>query len=148
MRRDPLQAVQRLRRLEVDAARALLIEADQAAQQATRRMQEATAAIQAEMDLASCLDAEDGMVEAFGAWLATGRRTVAEAMAEMARAQASAAQARARMTIARTAAEAVETLLEQKAQAAATEQLSQEQQILDEAGLRRSCVNTQDASTL
>jgi flagellar FliJ protein len=136
MTRDPLLTVLRLRRMEVDAARAELVLRETRAHEAAIMAHEAEATIQAEMQAATRLTADDAAVEAFGAWLPKGREAVARAEALLLRAQAEAAQARARLNLARAAAEAVEKLLEKKAAAAEKEALRRQQIVLDELGQR------------
>lgn len=133
---DSLRTVLRLRTMEVDASRAELAAREARAHEATLALHEAETAIQCEMAAASRVNADDGVVEAFIAWLPTGRAAVTRAKALLSRAQEEAAQARAMLNLARAAAEAVEKLIEKRDEERAAEALRKQQLVLDEAGLR------------
>jgi flagellar biosynthesis chaperone FliJ len=136
MSRDPLKTVLRLCRMEVDASRAELVEREARAHEASQVLHEAEAAIQFEMATASRLSGDDSVVEAFIAWLPTGRSDVTRAKALLSRAQEESAQARARLNLGRAAVEAVEKLLEKRTEEEAKEALRRQQLVLDEAGQR------------
>lgn len=136
MARDRLRIVLRLREMEVDDARTELVRRETRVHAAAVAAHEAEAAIQSEMTAAARLSADDAAVEAFGAWLPSGRRAVLEAQAVLSRAQGESAQARARLNVARAAAEAVKTLIADRDAEASREVLRREQIDLDEAGAR------------
>lgn len=138
MARDPLQTVLQLRRNDVDAARAALMECESQAQSASQAEKEALATIQSEMQAAAALSADDAVVEAFGAWLPLGRAAVSRASATLARAEDDATQARAVLNLARAAAEAVEKLIEKRDEEVAREALRREQIVLDEVSQRQT----------
>ncbi len=138
MTRDPLEILARLRRSVCEDARrglAACLEAEEAASTALRS---AEAAIFRERDAACELDADDGAVEAFAAWLPQGRAAVAQAREAHLRAGAATVQARAILAAARTSAEATDRLLasreaEREAEAARRAQLA-----MDEAAAHRT----------
>lgn len=134
MKNDPMVTVARLRRLACDEAsqglsRALATEAaaDARAADATRQIADETAA-------ASSLMGDDAMVEAFAAWLPGARQHATNTRAACERAGAEVSRMRAILAVSRTAAEAVETLLSQRAEALAKGAARREQAELDEVG--------------
>lgn len=138
MARDALKTVQRLRQIELDDARAALQRLQAAADEARMRERAATIAIQTEMNAAARLSADDATVEAFGAWLPTGRAAVIRAQAQLARLEQETSQARAILNLARAGAEAVEKMIAERALLATDLGNRKHQAILDEAGARRS----------
>jgi flagellar FliJ protein len=136
MARDPLKIVFGLRKIEVDRARAELQHLQAVVQEARMTERAATIAIQTEMKAAARLSADDATVEAFGAWLPTGRAAVIRAQAQLARLEQEAAQARAVLNVARAGAEAVEKLMEEHALLATEVAARKQQAILDEAASR------------
>jgi hypothetical protein len=137
MARDPLRTVLRLRQMAVDSARTELVARQENLSLASRMARDAEAAIAREMAAASVLDAGDGTVEAFAAWLPRGRAQVAQALAQEDRAQAEASQAHARLSAARTALEVVLSLLAQRTAEHRAEAARRLQSELDEVGRRR-----------
>ena len=136
MPRDALKTVHRLREMEVDGARSALLRLEALAHEARMTERAATITIQTEMNAAARLGAEDAAVEAFGAWLPTGRAAVIRAQAQLARLEQDTAQARAILNLARSGAESVEKLMAERA-ALATEAAGHRQQAaLDEAASR------------
>jgi hypothetical protein len=122
MRRRALQVVLRLRHLAVDEAKRALAEHLAAETSAEAAEQAAQSAIRREAEVASALEAGDGAVEAFAAWLPRG--------------QAALDQARRRreevdLAVTRTRA-AVERLLATQDAAQAAEGARREQAALDE----------------
>jgi flagellar export protein FliJ len=97
----------------------------------------AEAAIHSEQQAASALDADDGAVEAFAAWLPRGRQAIAHAESAYSRAETATAQARARLAAARAAAAAAERMIETRQAAERIAEDRKEQAALDEAGLPR-----------
>lgn len=136
MARDSLKTVLQLRQMDVDAARAELVQLESQAHDARMRERAALLAIQTEMTAAARLHADDATVEAFGAWLPTGRAAVTRAQAQLSRFEQDAAQARAALNLARAGAEAVEKLIEERGKQAAEQQMRRQQNVLDEAAAR------------
>ena len=134
MKHEAIVTVARLRRLALeDASRALAKGlADETA--AATRADDATRQIADEAAAASSLTGDDAMVEAFAAWLPGARQHAAEARAACERAGAEVGRLRAVLTASRTASEAVETLLTQRAEVAAQDRDRRSQADLDEAG--------------
>ncbi len=132
MSRDPLQTVLRLRKTAVDTARADLVAHEAQMQAALAAVRRAEAAIAEEMAVASRLDADDGAVEAFARWLPRGRAATDEARARAGRADEACSLARARLTVARSAHEAVESLIQRRDAAAQGETDRRDQLALDE----------------
>lgn len=137
MNRDPLETLARLRHSVVEDARrglAACLEAEDAARAALRGAGEA---IFREQEAAGALDAGDGSVEAFAAWLPLGRLAVAQAREAHARAEAATTQARAVLAAARASAEATDRLLANRAAERDAEAARRAQAALDEAAARR-----------
>jgi flagellar biosynthesis chaperone FliJ len=138
MTREPLETVARLRHSVCEDARRALaacLEAEDAAHKALRNAGEA---IFREQDAASALDAGDGAVEAFAAWLPLGRRAVAQAREAHLRAGAATVQARAVLAAARASAEAADRLLASRAAERDAEAARRAQAALDEAAARQA----------
>lgn len=134
MKHKAIQTVARLRRLALDDASEALSRALAAEAIAAARADEATRQIADEAAAASSLTGDDGMVEAFAAWLPGARQHAAEARDACERAGAEVARLRAVLTASRAAYEAVETLLAQRTEAEAKERDRRSQAELDEAG--------------
>lgn len=134
MKHKAIQTVARLRRLALDDASQALSRALAAETIAAARADEATRQIADEAAAASSLTGDDGMVEAFAAWLPGARQHAAEARDACERAGAEVARMRAVLTASRAACEAVEALLTQRAEAEARERDRRSQAELDEAG--------------
>ena len=134
MKHDALMTVARLRRLAQDEARQGLSRAlaDEAA--AITRADDATRQIADEAAAASSLMADDAVVDAFAAWLPGARQHAADTRSACERAGAEVGRTRAILTMSRTAAEAVETLLVQRAEAQARDRARRLQAELDEIG--------------
>lgn len=135
MARDALHSLLRLRRMALDGAQrtlGLCLAQEEAAGQSVIR---AEAAIARETGIAE-QSSEDGEVEAFAAWLPVGRRARQEAEAARDLAAKETALARAALTLARSAVEAAEDLIERRA--VSQRQLAERraQAVLDEVGLR------------
>jgi flagellar export protein FliJ len=134
MKRNPLDAVLRLRRLAMeDAGRDLAecLRGEAAAQQAVAAVE---AAIHRETEAASSLTGDDAVVEAFGVWLKRARKDLHAAQARREHFESETARARAALAVARAAVKATELLIAK--QAAAAEAARQEQHDLDEIGRR------------
>ena len=134
MKHDPLATVARLRRLAHDEARQELSRALAAEAAALARADDATRQIADETAAASSLMGDDSMVDAFAAWLPGARKHAADTRAASERAGAEVGRMRAILTVTRTAAEAVETLLAQRAEAQAKDRARRLQAELDEIG--------------
>lgn len=108
MMRAGLPSAIRLRRLAQAEARRQLAERVEAQTAAEAMVGAAEAAIEREQEAALDLAAGDAAVEAFAAWLPTGRRACAQAEALRQAAVAETARARAILTAARAALEAAQ----------------------------------------
>lgn len=133
MKHEVMVTVARLRRLARDEARQDLSRAV-AAEAAATRADEAVQRIAEEAVAASSLTGDDAVVDAFAAWLPGARRHAAETRALCDHASAEVGRMRAILTAIRTASEAVETLLAQRADAQAKDYALRMQSELDEAG--------------
>jgi hypothetical protein len=95
MKRDPLEALLRLRRMAVDTARHDLADCLRAESEAQSRVAAITASIEHEAAVAADLTTGDAEVEAFAAWLRRIRPVQRAAEAVLQEAAAETAQARA-----------------------------------------------------
>ncbi len=138
MANDVLPSVLRQRRVAVDEARRALGSCIRAEISAQQQLQAAQAAIQFETHFASCLAADDSVVESFACWLtaARARETIAEAALAERRAQT--AEARAILALARGSLRGAECFADQRLEAAASESRRGEQRDLDEVASQRS----------
>jgi hypothetical protein len=136
--RDPLETLARLRQMVCEDARRALAASLEAESAANKALRSAEAAIFREQEVAGSLDAGDGAVEAFAAWLPVGRQAVREAREADAAATAATVQARAVLSAARASAEAADRLLAARAAARQEEVMKRTQAALDEAAARRS----------
>jgi len=138
MNRDPLETLARLRHSVCEDARRALAACLEAEDAAGKALHSASEAIFREQDAAGALDAGDGAVEAFAAWLPLGRRAVAEAREADSRAGAATVQARAVLAAARASAEAADRLLASRAAERDAEAARRAQAALDEAAARQA----------
>jgi flagellar biosynthesis chaperone FliJ len=138
MPRNSLKTLQQLRKMQVDKASAELVRLENSADKARWAERAATAVIQTEMSAASRLSADDGAVEAFGAWLPVGRAAVARAQALLSLSEQNALQARAVLTLARAGAEAVDKLMAERAVLENEEANRKQQAVIDESAARVS----------
>jgi flagellar export protein FliJ len=136
MARDPMVPLLKLRRLAVDQARQSLADCLAREQMTEKALAEAEAALDRET-LAAQASASDGEVEAYAAWLPYGRMAVQKAQSARDAAAVETTLGRAALTLARSAAEAVEKLIEQRRQKNLAEAEQRERKVLDEAGQRR-----------
>jgi flagellar biosynthesis chaperone FliJ len=111
MARDPLESVLRIRRMTVDDARRALAQSLRHEEVARHRAEAAEALIYREGEIAADLSVGDGAVEAYAAWLPTGRALLQVARAAHEQCSSDVAIARAALTIARAASEAASNLL-------------------------------------
>lgn len=137
MSRDPLETLARLRHSVCEDARRVLAACLEAEDTAREALHGAGEAIFREQEAAGALDAGDGAVEAFAAWLPVGRRAVAQAREAHERAVAATVQARAVLAAARASAEAADRLLASRAAEREAEAARQAQAALDEAAARQ-----------
>lgn len=137
MSRDSLETLARFRRSLCEDARKALVVCLEAEEAANTALHFAEAAILSEQVAASALDAPDGAVESFAAWLPHGRQAVARAKGAHDNAVAATVRARAVLSSARASAEAVEKLIEERAVLRRHEALKAEQNELDEVARRR-----------
>ncbi len=138
MRPDPLPTLLRLRRMEMDTARAEMLNVEARVAEAQLAVQTAEAAIRHEIAMASDIATDDAAVEAFSAWLPVGRATLARAAVVRGRAEEDVLHARTMFNLARIAAEAVETLIEENKANGLRTGLQRQQAVLDDiSGVRR-----------
>jgi flagellar export protein FliJ len=137
MKRRALQTVLRLRHLAVDEAKRALAEKLAAETDADAMEHMAQTAIRREADAASALDAGDGAVEAFAAWLPHGRAALEQARRRRNEAEMAVTQARAALKVARADEAAVERLLATQDAARAAEAARRDQAAQDEAARNR-----------
>ncbi len=133
MARDPLTALLRVRRLALDEARRSLADCLEAEAIAVRSLKKAEAEIVRERATAASLDADDGAVEAFAAWLRVARDRSERAAAAHERVTAETARARGIVALARGSFEAAQAALERKAADERDARQHREQLSLDEA---------------
>ncbi len=134
MNRDPLRTLLRLRTAALDAARQALADGLTAERRAIDGEHAAREALRFEEAAATSLDAGDGAVEAFAAWLPRGREAVRIATAERDRCAAELVGARAKLALARAGAEAITSVLDSRASGARAAESRKAQAELDEAG--------------
>ena len=132
MRRSALQMVLRLRHLAVDEAKRALAEYLAAETRAEAAEHTAQSAIRREAEVATALEAGDGAVEAFAAWLPRGQAALEQARRRRNEVELAVTQARAALRVARADEAAVERLLATQDAAQAAEGARREQAALDE----------------
>jgi len=134
MKRDPLAAVLRLRRLAMEEASRDFAECLRSEAQAGQAVAAVEAAIERETEIASSLEVGDAVVEAFGAWLKRARKDLRGAQALREQSESETARARAALAVARAALKATEHLIAEQVAAAAAEAARKEQHNLDDIG--------------
>lgn len=117
MPRDPLDTLVNLRRAGEDGAKLALARATTAESDAAAAGMAADRAIVDEQRAALDLAGDDGVVEAFAAWLPAARDRAARAWQACERARTEVARARALLAAAQAATETVETLRRRRAEA-------------------------------
>jgi len=137
MPRDPLDTLARVRRMAHEEALATLAGALEVEGKADNLAKQAERTIAAETVAAGALDGDDGVVEAFAAWLPGARQRAAQARGACERAQADVSRARAVLAMTRAGVEAVATLLNEQASRRAALAARQEQHALDDAARGR-----------
>jgi hypothetical protein len=136
--RDKLDVLLRVRRVVEDEAKRALVARLNEETAARRQLQMAEARLRHERDIATDPGQSDGTVEAYIAWLPTGRRDVAAAQAAHDEAAAKVTLARAELSLAHAAAEAADEFIEQRMAQAATAVARKSQAALDEiAGVKK-----------
>jgi hypothetical protein len=132
-----LAVMARMRKLVVEEARQRLAACLQAEGKTGEALRAASEALAHEREVASAVEADDQVVEAYIAWLPHGNARHAAARAAAERAEAASTQARAQLSAARASAEAVDRRI--AAEAAADREAAQlrEQAALDEVALNR-----------
>jgi hypothetical protein len=136
MSRDPLDAVLRIRRMAVDAARRHLADSLTIEEAARKRVAAAEARIESEAAVAADLATGDSAVEAFAAWLPVGRAIVGAAQAEHEKALTDVNMARAAVTVARASAAAAADLQSRRAADRAALAERRAQNAMDEVASR------------
>jgi hypothetical protein len=136
MPRDPLDAVLRIRRMAVDAARRHLADSLTIEEAARKRVAAAEARIESEAAVAADLATGDAAVEAFAAWLPVGRAIVGAAQAEHEKALTDVNMARAAVTVARASAAAAADLQSRRAADRAALAERRAQNAMDEVASR------------
>jgi flagellar export protein FliJ len=136
MKRNPLDAVLRLRRLAMEDATRDLVECLRGEAEAQQAMAAVEATIHRETEAASSLTGDDAVVEAFGVWLKRARKDLLAAQARREHFESETARVRAALAVARAAVKATELLIAKQAAAADAEAARQEQHDLDEIGRR------------
>jgi len=134
MKRDPLAAVLRVRRLAMEDATRDFAECLRGEVETRQAVAAVEAAIERETDIASSLEAGDAVVEAFGAWLKRTRKDLRAAQSRHEQSESETARARAALAVARAAVKAAEHLMAEQEAAAALEASRREQRALDEIG--------------
>lgn len=136
MKRDPLEALLRLREVAVDQSRRDLADCLLVEGEAEAAVAAIDAAIEHEADVVTDLRSGDAEVEAFAAWLRRMRPRQHEARRATEQATAETAAARAALAMAQTAVRVVEEMLAHHADAvrAAAERAAQRE--LDEIARR------------
>lgn len=144
MRRDPLLALARLRRLGLEVAerelaacqRATLAAEQEHAASRAAIGQEAAAA--AEMAVAASASTSASAASAYAIWLPAGLAAARDAAARQQACEQDSAAAQSQVAARRAAKRAVAVLLEQRAALRQSEAGRREQAVLDEHGQRRS----------
>ena len=134
MNRDPLGALGRLRRFEVDMARRELAAGLQAATKARAVQQAADAAIAHEAVVATDPATNAAVAAAFAGWQPRGRRLSDAARVAQETAEQETIRARAVVAAARAAAEVVEVMQAELMRAGRVVALRAEQVMLDDHG--------------
>ncbi len=137
MRRDPLQAMLRIRQSALDQAQAALAAAYAAEREATQRVREATEALELETRAAGSLAAGDEAVENFARWLPLGRRRISDAQQAQHEATVSLDRLRAVLALARAGVRTVEALIEERRREQQRLAMRKEQHAIDEIAASR-----------
>lgn len=136
MKRDPLDALLRLRQVAVDQSRRDLADCLGAEAEAEAAVRLIDASIEHEAEVVSDLGAGDAEVEAFAAWLRRMRPRQREAKRAVEQAEADTAAARAALAMAQAAVRAVEEIQICQADAARADAERAAQREIDEMARR------------
>lgn len=147
MTRDPLNTLLRLRNATLDGAKQALADGLAAERRAIDAEHAARDTMRREEDAATSLDAGDGAVEAFAAWVPRGRQAIGLATVERDSRAADLVAVRAKLALARADVEAIASLLETRAAAALTEENRRSQAELDELGRGTNRASRPDGGT-
>jgi flagellar export protein FliJ len=142
MKRDPLDALMRLRRIAADKARRDLADCLRAETEAAEGVAAIAASIEHEAEVATDLAAGDAEVEAFAAWLRRTRPQQRAAEIAVEEATADTAEARAALGMARAAVRAAEEMQAHRADAARAAAERAAQRELDEAARRSELIGS------
>ncbi len=132
MPHDPLATVLRLRQTAVDDAGRCFADSLAAATTAGGAARTAERAIEQEAELASDPSGDDGLVEAFAAWLPIAKHQAAQARALCERYEAEVSRCRAGLAACRTALETIESLIVERQTKQAVIRDRRAQQALDD----------------
>jgi flagellar export protein FliJ len=138
MKRDPLEALLRLRKVSVDQSRRDLADCLRTEAEAQSAEQAISASIEREAEVVSDLGVGDAEVEAFGAWLHRTRPRQQGAQHAVEQAGAETAAARAALAMAQAAVRVVEEMQAHHADAARVEAERAAQREIDEMARRGS----------
>lgn len=136
MKRDPLEALLRMRQVAVDHSRRDLADSLRAEAEAETALQAINTAIEHETEVVSDLGAGDAEVEAYAAWLHRMRPRQREAARAVEQAEAETAMARAALAMAQAAVRVVEEMQAHHADAARTAAERAAQREIDEMARR------------
>jgi flagellar export protein FliJ len=136
MKRDPLEALLRLRQVAVDQSRRDLADCLGVEAEAESAVQVINASIEHETEVVSDLGAGDAEVEAFAAWLRRMRPQQREANRAVEQAEAETTAARAALAMAQAAVRVVEEIRAHQADAARAEAERAAQREIDEMARR------------
>lgn len=142
MKRDPLDALMRLRRIAADKARRDLADCLRAESAAAEAVASIAASIEHEAGVATDIAAGDAEVEAFAAWLRRMRPAQRAAETAAQEATADTAEARAALAMARAAVRAVEEMQSHHEDAARAAAERAAQRELDEVGGRGELIGS------
>ncbi len=143
-----LGMVARVRRIVTEEARLGLATAIATQSEADDLVRAITDSIAHERDVASSVDSDDRMVEAYIVWLADAATRLESARARQDAAAAATTQARTMLNLAKAAERAVERHIADAAEAARLDDLRRDQLILDEAAQRPALSPGGEASTI
>jgi colicin import membrane protein len=133
MKRDPLDALLRLRHIAADKARHDLADCLRTESEAFAKLAAIAASVEHEAEVAADLATGDAEVEAFAAWLRRIRPAQRAAEAALEKAAAETAEARAVLAMARVAVRAAEEMQSHHADAARAQAERDAQREIDES---------------
>jgi flagellar export protein FliJ len=142
MKRDPLEALMRMRQFAADKARRDLADCLRAEGAAAEAVAAIAASIEHEAEVAADIAAGDAEVEAFAAWLRRTRPQQRAAEIAADEATAATAEARAALAMARAAVRAAEEMQAHHADAARAAAERAAQRELDEIGRRGELIGS------